>query len=78
MVRRNAYGINGRSTTSTEKWKLVASHTARKTFVVNALRLGIPAEIIMKWTGHSNFQTMKPYIEIVDELKSKNMEKFDL
>lgn len=77
-VRRNTYGVNGRSTESREKWELVTSHTARKTFVVNALRLGIPSEVIMKWTGHGNFQTMKPYVEIVDELKSKNMEKFDL
>lgn len=77
-IRINRYSINGRATAICEKWKLVSSHTARKTFVVSALRLGIPAEVIMKWTGHSSFQTMKPYIEIVDELRSKNMEKFNL
>ena len=37
------------------KWELLTTHCARRTFVVNALRLGIPAEVIMKWTGHSDF-----------------------
>ena len=60
------------------KWELLTTHCARRTFVVNALRLGIPAEVIMKWTGHSDFSAMKPYIAIVDELKEREMSKFDL
>ena len=60
------------------KWELLTTHCARRTFVVNALRLGIPAEVIMKWTGHSDFSAMKPYIKIVDELKEREMSKFNL
>lgn len=59
------------------KWQLLTTHVARRTFVVMALRLGIPAEVIMKWTGHSDFKSMKPYIAIVDELKRNAMHKFD-
>lgn len=59
------------------KYELLTSHVGRKTFVVQALRLGIPAEVIMKWTGHSSFEAMKPYIAIVDELKAQEMRKFD-
>ena len=59
------------------KWEVITTHCARKTFVVNALRLGIPAEVIMKWTGHSNFKAMKPYVAIVDELKEESMALFD-
>ena len=59
------------------KWELITTHCARRTFVVNSLRLGIPAEVIMKWTGHSDFKAMKPYIEIVDELKKENMSRYD-
>lgn len=60
------------------KWELLTTHCARRTFVVNALRLGIPAEVIMKWTGHSDFSAMKPYVKIVDELKEREMSKFNL
>ncbi|MBQ9638817.1 MAG: site-specific integrase [Bacteroidales bacterium] len=60
------------------KWELLTTHCARRTFVVNALRLGIPAEVIMKWTGHSDFHAMKPYVKIVDELKEQEMTKFNL
>ena len=59
------------------KWQLLTTHCGRRTFVVNALRLGIPAEVIIRWTGHSDYKAMKPYIKIVDELKEQEMSKFD-
>lgn len=59
------------------KWQLLTTHVARRTFVVTALQLGIPAEVIMRWTGHSRYEAMKPYIAIVDELKKTSMSKFD-
>jgi len=59
------------------KWSLLTTHVGRRTFVVNALRLGIPAEVIIRWTGHSDFKAMKPYVKIVDELKKQSMAKFD-
>lgn len=59
------------------KWQLLTTHVARRTFVVTALQLGIPAEVIMRWTGHSRYEAMKPYIAIVDELKRTSMSRFD-
>jgi integrase len=59
------------------KWALLTTHCGRRTFVVTALQLGIPSEVIMKWTGHSNFSAMKPYVKIVDELKARAMTRFD-
>ena len=59
------------------KWALLTTHCARRTFVVTALQLGIPAEVIIRWTGHSDYKSMKPYIKIVDELKEKSMSLFD-
>lgn len=59
------------------KWALLTTHCGRRTFVVTALQLGIPSEVIMKWTGHSDFSAMKPYVKIVDELKEKAMSRFD-
>lgn len=59
------------------KYALLTTHCGRRTFVVNALRLGIPAPVIMEWTGHSDYKAMKPYIKIVDAAKAENMSKFD-
>jgi integrase len=58
-------------------YSLLTTHCARRTFVVNALALGIPAEVVMKFTGHSDFKAMKPYVKIVDSLKEQEMAKFN-
>ena len=59
------------------KWQLVTTHTGRHTFIVSALMLKIPVEVVMKWTGHSSYQSMRPYIAIVDELKKDSMGQFN-
>lgn len=59
------------------KWELMTSHVGRKTFICNSLMLGIPPQIVMKWTGHSDYAAMKPYIAIADSAKSEQMAKFD-
>ena len=45
---------------------------------VMLLSLGIPPQVVMKWTGHSDYKAMKPYIDIADEIKINAMEKFNL
>lgn len=59
------------------KYQILTSHCARRTFVVTALQLGIPVEVIIRWTGHADYDAMKPYVAIVDELKKSEMSKFD-
>lgn len=60
------------------KKEVLSTHAARRTFVINALKLGIPSEVIIKWTGHKDFENLKPYVKIVDELKENEMNKFNL
>ena len=31
----------------------------------------------MKWTGHSDYKAMKPYVDIIDSFKANAMRKFD-
>jgi hypothetical protein len=31
----------------------------------------------MRWTGHSDYDSMKPYIAIADSVKAREMEKFN-
>ncbi len=59
------------------KWALLTTHCARRTFVITALQLGIPAEVIIRWTGHADYSSMRPYIKIVDDLKAKSMMLFN-
>lgn len=59
------------------KWHYITSHTPRKTFVTNALSLGIPVPVVMQWTGHKTFKAMKPYIDVVSSVKQKNMDLFN-
>ena len=59
------------------KWKLIGTHCGRRTFVVNALSMGISPQIVMKFTGHSSYNSMKPYIDIIDQERENAMDKFD-
>ena len=59
------------------KHELVTSHAGRRTFVVNALSMGIPPSVVMKWTGHSDYKAMKPYIDVSDAAKASAMALFD-
>ena len=61
-----------------EKWQILTTHAARRTFVVSALYLGIPAEVVMRWTGHKDYKAMRPYVDIVDQLKRREMDKFNI
>ena len=76
-VRITKYNGNSRIDVIKEKWELIGTHTGRRTFIVNALSLGISPSIVMKWTGHSEYKSMKPYIDIVDDIKAREMKKFN-
>lgn len=60
-----------------EKWELISTHCGRRTFISNALSLGIAPNIVMKWTGHSDYEAMRPYIDIADNVRKSSMMMFD-
>lgn len=57
--------------------EIISNHDARRTFVSCSLAMGIPAETVMKCTGHKSYQTMKPYIETAIETQALQMEKWN-
>ncbi len=59
------------------KWQLMTTHAGRRTFISNALMMGIPPNVVMRWTGHADYDSMKPYIAIADSVKAREMEKFN-
>jgi len=76
-IRQTYYKGNERIDEVTPKYTLLGTHAGRRTFICNALALGIPPQVVMKWTGHSDYKTMKPYIDIADDIKANAMSKFN-
>ena len=62
---------------SVPKYQLLSTHCGRRTFICNALSMGIPPNVVMKWTGHSDYKAMQPYIEISDRVRKESMDKFN-
>jgi len=77
VISESYYTGGKRMEESHKKWELLTTHCGRRTFICNALMLGIPADVVMKWTGHSDYKAMRPYIDIADETKKVAMALFD-
>jgi len=60
-----------------KKYELVGTHTARRTFICIALACGIPPEVIMRITGHSDYKSMQSYIDVTDSAKIEAVKIFD-
>lgn len=62
-----------RITKSFEKWQMVSTHTARRSFATNMYILGIPAMTIMQITGHRTEKAFMRYIKLDREQHAKVM-----
>lgn len=76
-ITTTIYKGTKRIETTIPKYELITTHAGRRTFISNAIMLGIPPEIVMKWSGHSDYKSMKPYIEIANKAKKEAMSLFD-
>lgn len=47
-----------------KKWELISTHTGRRTFATNLLNRGVPAEVVMKFTGHRDYKSFAKYVNI--------------
>lgn len=50
-----------------EKWELVTTHTARRSFATNAYKAGVSTIDIMKMTGHKTETSFMKYIKVSSE-----------
>lgn len=53
---------------------VIGTHSARRTFVVHALEMGWSPQLVMTFTGHEDYDTMKPYIAMTDKTRKKMMD----
>ncbi len=61
-----------RETKYYEKWEMICSHTARKTFISLAATKGIPINVVADIVGQNPKTTMKHYMGVLDK------DKFDI
>ena len=54
----------GKVSSGVEKWTLVTTHTARRSFATNMFKRGMPTVLIMKLTGHKKESEFLKYIKI--------------
>lgn len=60
-----------------EKWQLVSSHTARRSFATNAFKRGVPTLSIMQITGHQTESSFMRYIRISTEENAAILQSHD-
>ncbi len=76
-VKLIQYSGSTKIETQKPKWECMSFHAGRRTFITMALLLEIPIPVIMQWSGHHDVKMLKPYMAVVDELRKREMAKFD-
>ena len=61
---------NERVITVKERWELVKSHTARRTFICQAINSGVNNVVIRSITGHKQMSSFQRYVNISDKKKA--------
>jgi integrase len=56
-----------------EKWELVVTHTARRSFATNVYKSGFPAISLMKITGHRSEKNFLLYIKVTPEENAQKL-----
>ncbi len=66
-IEVNEYRAGRQEKHKYDKWELVSSHTARRSFATNAFKAGLPAADIMRFTGHTTTAAFMKYIRVTTE-----------
>ena len=78
LISRTFYRAGQKVEELVPKYTLIGTHAGRRTFICFALSQGIPPQVVMKWTGHSDYKAMKPYIDIAEKVKAQQMAVFEM
>ena len=71
------YAGNKRMEETKPKYEWIGTHTGRRTFICTLLSKGVAPQMVMKFTGHNSYDTMKPYIDITENAKAQAMSVLD-
>ncbi len=59
------------------KYSEMSTHAGRKTFICFMLSIGVAPQVVMKFTGHADYKSMKPYIDIAEKAKTDAMDAME-
>ncbi|MBJ6119499.1 tyrosine-type recombinase/integrase [Pontibacter sp. BT310] len=45
------------------KWQMLTSHCMRRTFITRALKAGLPVQLVMECSGHTDYKSFQRYID---------------
>lgn len=76
-VTKVYYAGNKRMEETKPKYEWIGTHTGRRTFICTLLSKGVAPQMVMKFTGHNSYDTMKPYIDITENAKAQAMAVLD-
>lgn len=76
-VTQTYYKGKERISETFKKYELIGTHTARRTFICIALANGITPQTVMRITGHTDYKSMQPYIDVTDKAKVEAVSIFD-
>ncbi|MEE9406434.1 MAG: tyrosine-type recombinase/integrase [Polaribacter sp.] len=74
MITKTRYVGQKRIDKTVPKYKLITSHTARKTFVTNSLILGMKEMVVRNITGHKKEESFRRYVKIAEDFKRQEMD----
>ncbi|MCH2488575.1 MAG: site-specific integrase [Flavobacteriales bacterium] len=57
------------------KYKMISTHTARRTFITLSLEQGMRPDIVMSITGHKSYSSFKKYIKLSKRIREEEMQK---
>lgn len=63
-IEINSFRAGRHLKSKVQKWELVGSHTARRSFATNAYKSGMPPLEIMRFTGHKTLASFLKYIRV--------------
>lgn len=58
-----------------QKYELITTHTARRTFITLSLTKGMNAQIVMSITGHKSYGSFRKYVNLVTEDKQRALKE---
>lgn len=67
LVKKTVYRGTSKDVDIYEKWELISSHTARRTFITLALQRGMTYKAVMKITGIKKIETLMIYDKVDDK-----------
>lgn len=73
IIKTDKFYGNKKVSKEVPKWKLIGSHTARRTFITLCAQRNVPHSIIMQVTGIKSVKTLQGYIKLDKEKLNKSI-----